>query len=427
MSERAPGDELSIAIISNAGVSGAAGSVAALTTALACNYSGFKDISVYHDTSHVIADHSVELSPNASRVIRSLKILDDLEADCFEPQFIHQRSYRTGFQLAITALGAMAEGRYYAPFWHVQCSTLTNALAAAATARGIQLHSNASVTALRQNDVTSNSTQTSQNAVVELGLTLGSANSGQTERRVHDVALVADDPQQQARMLSNAEPLMTTATSLTHWRGSTPFENLPLGAFAAVITQWLGPHHHLSYHFTAGGELLEFSAIVDNPNQATPSSKQDLLAAFAGWHPSITALLESATHLESTPVISTTPVERLAHGNIAFLGASCHAIAPHLPQQHALGIEDAWVISRMLEQWEDEPASGLVEFERYRLPRARRLHTQANLRANQLCDTRAFETWRRNLAMTFGSRFLPELAMQKNDWLYGYDAVNGFE
>lgn len=428
MTERAPGAELSIAILSNTAVAGAAGSVTALTCALACEFAGFKDVTLYHDTSDTIADQSVELSPNASRVLRALKVLDELLPHSFEPQFIHQRSYRTGFQLAITALGAMAEGRYNAPFLHVQSSALTTVLAAAAETRGIKLRSGNGLTDLQQVDNRSTA-QNNSDTTVELTFTR-SANTSRPKdvhRDVHDVVLVADDPHQTIRRLSNAEPLRQSTDSLTHWRGTTPNEDLPPGAFAAVITQWVGPTQHMSYHFTAAGELLEFNALTHHQNQTEPRTQQDLLSAFAGWHPSLTALIKTATSLSHTQTNSTEPVERLAHGAVGFLGASCHALMPHLPQQQALGIEDAWVIARMLEQWEDQPADGLVEFERYRLPRARRLTANATARASALCDTRPFETWRRNLGMTFGSRFLPELAMQKNDWLYGYDAVNGFE
>ena len=440
MPERAPGAELSIAILSDTAVAGAAGSITALTSALACEFAGFKDVTLYHDSSDVLADHSIELSPNASRVLRALKVLDNTLAHSFEPQFIHQRSYRTGFQLAITALGAMAEGRYNAPFLHVQSSALTDVLTAAAKARGIKLSSGNPLQGLQQINTPLTAPNRSDNThatTIELSFSASanaSANSAEpnpSERATHDVVLVADDPQQTVRRLSNAEALRQTKTSLTHWRGSTPYEELPPGAFAAVLTQWVGPTQHMSYHFTASGELLEFNALVHHPSESEGESgthtKQDLQNAFADWHPSLSALIESATSLDQTPIISTESVERLVHGSVAFLGSSCHSLMPHLPQQQALGIEDAWVISRMLEQWEDQPADGLLEYERYRLPRARRMTANAAARASQLCDTRPFETWRRNMGMTFGSRFLPELAMQKNDWLYGYDAVNGFE
>ena len=418
MQQRAPGAELSIAIFSgaNADEANVTGTISALTTALACEFAGLKDVCVYEhspsvaSTSNAAGNHSVELSPNASRILRSLGVLDELRAHSFEPQFIHQRSYRTGFQLAVTALGAMAEGRYNAPFLHVQGSALLDVLRNRANARGIK---RTRVDTLQ--GITQSAAPADQVGQLELQFAAGPPCS-------HDVLLVADDPNQKIRALSNAAPVSRTPTPLTHWRGTLPQAELPAGAFGSVVTQWLGPTQHFSYHFTAGGEALEFSALAETPAQ----SKEQLLAVFANWHPSINRLISTAASLTREPIYQTAQVQRLAHGQIGFLGAGCHDLMPHLPQQQALGIEDAWVISRLLEQWEDEPAAGLVEFERYRLPRAQRLQSQASARANMLCATAPLATWRRNLALTFGSRFLPELAMQKNDWLYGYDAVNGF-
>lgn len=413
MQERAPGAELSIAILDSAdgAASTSAGRIAALTTALACEYAGFKDVCVYSHDGQTASDTSVELSPNASRILRSLKVLDPLKPHSFEPQFIHQRSYRTGFQLAITALGAMAEGRYNAPFLHAPSGAVEQVLGAAAEARGITTPTAGPLTNITQSELN-----------VELTFESSSKQAGDL-LRTHDVLLVTGDSDQKIRTLAKAETLRRSATPLTAWRGTTPHDALPPGAFAAVITQWLGPTQHFSYHFTAGGEVLEFNAIAQTQGQ----TNAELHTAFDRWHPSINALIRTADTLTPTPVYETEPVERLAHGHIAFTGASCHTVMPHLPQQHALGIEDAWVVARMLEQWEDQPAEGLVEFERYRLPRARRLQTQAAGRAAMFCDLNPLSTWRRNLALTFGSRFLPELAMQKNDWLYGYDAINGFE
>ena len=203
------GEELSIAILSSAAVTGSAGSITALTTALACEYAGFKDVTVYHDTSNEVTDHSVELSPNASRILRALKVLDELADNSFEPQFIHQRSYRTGFQLAITALGAMAEGRYNAPFLHVQSSALTAVLAEAANARGIHLQRGRSLTDLQYGDTHNSRIALKFNPVPD------NTQPAAEQLRTHDVVLVADDPQQRARTLSNAEPLVSSSTPVT--------------------------------------------------------------------------------------------------------------------------------------------------------------------------------------------------------------------
>jgi len=405
--------ELSIAI--------AGGDTAALTTALACQAAGFSDITLFEESDQpVLPVHSsVELSPNASRVLRTLKTLEELREHCFEPQFVHQRSYRTGFQLSIQALGAMAEGRYNAPFLHIERQHLSESLGRFAAARGIKR-------------ITGEPQQVQQN---NSGITLSFA----TQHHQPDVLIIAADPNDKWRTLANAETLTRTPTNSLYWQADVLQSALPSGAFGPVVTQWLGPLHHLSYHFGADAQRLHVTAItagtpetqvnhcvVDAPDSSNDAAKP-LLAALSNWHPSLRALAESAQNLHCQQVLEHNSPERLAHGRIVFLGSSCHSLLPHLPQETALGIEDAWVAARMLEQWEEDPASGWVEYEKYRLPRARRMQTQARLLAQKLCEPAAIRAWQRNLGLSLSSRFLPELAMQKNDWLYGYDAVNGFE
>ena len=416
--EQAPGHELSIAIVG--------ANACALTTALACDYAGFRDLSIYTDSDtdadtvsdrqdrYEMATQSVEISPNASRILRTLKTLEVLQPASVEPQFIHQRSYRTGFQLSIQALGAMAEGRYNAPFFHIDNRILCEALAGIAEARGIKrVHSRLTQLSQRDNKV----------CVTSLA-----------GKQSYDVLIVAADTDHRLRTLANAEPLVSHPSAYTHWHSTIDTQRLPPGAFGPVITQWLGPHHHLHYHFgtlqETGDQQLRVSAITRSEEPYAESSSEGarhLKNAFANWHPSLSALIDSAAQWKSAAVLENSSPERLAHGQILFLASSCHPVLPHLPQQTALGIEDAWVAARMLEQWEEEPASGWIEYEKYRLPRARRMQAQAIERARLLCEPAQGRAFWRNLELSLSSRFLPELAMQKNDWLYGYDAVNGFE
>ena len=396
--------ELSIAI--------AGADSTALTTALACRAAGFSDVTLFEGDESSQAElpphASVELSPNASRILRTLKTLEDLREQCFEPQFVHQRSYRTGFQLSILALGAMAEGRYNAPFLNIEAEALTAVLNRIACVRGIKRVTGAPEQFRQQHNC----------------VTFAINN----KHHKHDVLIVAADPEDRWRKLAAAENLTRAPTQALYWQANVLTDALPEGAFGPVITQWLGPQHYLSYHFGAGAQRLHLSAITQSAvTQSASSNPQPLMTALADWHPSVRALVEAADSLHCQPVIDTVSPERLAHGQIVFLASSCHSLLPHLPQQTALGIEDAWVVARMLEQWEEEPASGWIEYEKYRLPRARRMQTQAQLRAEKLCEPGAAKAWQRNLGLSLSSRFLPELAMQKNDWLYGYDAVNGFE
>jgi hypothetical protein len=80
----------------------------------------------------------------------------------------------------------------------------------------------------------------------------------------------------------------------------------------------------------------------------------------------------------------------------------------------------------MMERVGDAPHLDFAEFERFRRPRARRLREHALAELGALAAVERGVVWRRNLKWAFGSRFLPELEMQRLDWLYGYDCIKGF-
>jgi len=90
-------------------------------------------------------------------------------------------------------------------------------------------------------------------------------------------------------------------------------------------------------------------------------------------------------------------------------------------------LEDAWVLSRMMERWEEQPHQGFADYARFRRPRAQRLARFDTEQNRILTLTQTRDIWLRNIRWSMTSRFLPEIAMQKLDWLYGYDCIKGFD
>jgi len=65
--------------------------------------------------------------------------------------------------------------------------------------------------------------------------------------------------------------------------------------------------------------------------------------------------------------------ENFQDGRRAYIGDACYAQYPSFLESHNSGIEDAWVLSRMMENYEEDIGDGLREYERYRRPRAVRV------------------------------------------------------
>ncbi len=166
---------------------------------------------------------------------------------------------------------------------------------------------------------------------------------------------------------------------------------------------------------------------------STPHATHFYLSAPVGrdldtqdWHPDLHDAVTTARPLRDFAAHDQPVREHWYEGNIAYAGSACFVGHPYRREATQLGLEDAWVLSRMLENYEEDFADGLAEYEKFRRARVRRvanksLHTAGLYdRAGQLGRTL------RNLNIALASRFLPEIAMQRIDWLYSYDCIRGF-
>src|SRR5262249_28928714 len=82
----------------------------------------------------------IQLSPNATHILRALRLADRLKPDIIVPDAVHVMSAPSGQELALVPLGQVAEARYRAPYWIVHRGDLQAALLRATEAeRGITL------------------------------------------------------------------------------------------------------------------------------------------------------------------------------------------------------------------------------------------------------------------------------------------------
>ena len=155
--------------------------------------------------------------------------------------------------------------------------------------------------------------------------------------------------------------------------------------------------------------------------------KAEIVEDFRDWHPSIATLINAADQCFKWALYDRDPLANWSAGQVTLLGDACHPMLPYMAQGAAMAIEDAWVLSRMLENWEDETAKGFLEYERYRRPRTSRVQLGSRAQGQQFHLSDKWQVLKRNLRLGFGSRFLPDVAMQQLDWLHGYDCVKGFD
>ena len=395
---------LSIGIV-GAGIGG-------LTLALACRDNGFKEITVYEQADDVGAfGAGIQLSPNATRVLRALKLREALQEHVFYPLAVHFRTAKTGFIVAQRPLGKFSEDRYGAPYYHIHRADLHQVLFDAAIDAEIDIQVAKSCTDVEPKDGTI------------------AFNDGTSAR--HDVVVGCDGIHSAVRA-AIIGPDAPRFTGHVAWRGMVPVERLPDRLITPTATVWMGPRKHFVHYYVRGGTLVNFVGIVENSSWKEESwrilgDKRELAVEFADWHPSLATLIDNADDCFKWALYDRDPMSMWSLGRATLLGDACHPMLPYMAQGAAMAIEDAWVLSRMLEHYEEAVGDAFTEYERYRRPRTARIQTGSRSQGRDFHLADGWSIIKRNLRLGFGTRFLPEIAMQQLDWVHGYDCIRGFD
>ncbi len=395
----------SVAII-GAGIGG-------LTTALALKDVGF-EVTVYEQAQALESlGAGLQLSPNATRILHALGLKEQLARSSFFPKAVHFRSGASGYLIAYRHLGAISEARYGAPYYHIHRGDLQNLLLNALSDKGITLQLGRTFKNLHQGSDT-------VNLIFE--------DNTQVE---HDLLIGCDGIRSQVRQCLFGEDSARFSGHVA-WRGLIARAAVPDNFIQPAATVWLGPGKHFVHYYVRGGELINYVAVVETNNWSeeswtAPGDKKELTALFHGWHASIPQLIEASDDCFKWALYEREPLIDWTHQRATLLGDACHPMLPYLAQGAGMAIEDAWVLSRLLERWEDEPTGGLQEYQKYRQPRTRRVQLESRRQGDMFHLTDKWAITRRNLKLGFGCRYLPEIAMQHFDWLHGYDAVKAFD
>jgi 2-polyprenyl-6-methoxyphenol hydroxylase-like FAD-dependent oxidoreductase len=89
-------------------------------------------------------------------------------------------------------------------------------------------------------------------------------------------------------------------------------------------------------------------------------------------------------------------------------------------------MEDAWVLSRMMENYEEDIGDGLAAYERFRRPRHRKVLAQMRDHLIRLTQPSSARRFQQHVGTALQNRLLPEIALQQQDWLYEHDVIKGF-
>jgi salicylate hydroxylase len=343
------------------------GGIGGLAAALSLLGEGF-DVHVYEQADAVRdVGAGIQISPNASRLLNRLGIVDESATQGVKPLALHQRRWDDGRTLRITSLGAAVESACGSPYYQSHRADLLNALLSRFPAERLHVGH-------RLTDLTDYGDRVAARFENGKGITVealvGADGIHSTVRR---------------RVFGGENPQFTGCVA---YRGLVAADRLASLELPLESQIWMGPGKHFVHYFVRGANLVNFVAIVEQKSWARESwieqaSVSAVLAVFEGWHPQVLAILGAVEEVFIWGLFEHPPMSHWTAGGVTLLGDACHAMLPFLAQGAAQAIEDGAALAACLAKIgrQDIPAA-LRLYESLRLPRASRV--QAASKENKI-------------------------------------------
>lgn len=340
--------------MSKASVAIIGGGIGGLTLALELRRHGLD--SVVHEQASELREvgAAVALSANGTRVLHDLGLRDRLAACSAVPTELIHRTWRDGERITAFEVGDGYEQRFGAPYCGVHRADLQRLLADACGPDRVLL----------DHRLVDLSTSDDCYRLEFAGGEVAHA----------DVVVGADGVHSTVRRwITGEDPAVYSGTS--GFRGLVPVEQIPDLPEPGAIQFWMGPGAHVLHYAIGDGSVVNFLAVVHEPQRWTASSwveefpLERIAARFAGWHPGVRQLVESTTLPKRWALFGQSPQNRWYSGGIVLLGDAVHAMLPHHGQGANQTIEDATTLAECLHRHPRDEA--LRRYARLRRPRTR--------------------------------------------------------
>lgn len=278
----------------------------------------------------------IMLTPNAVAALGALGAMDRVRPLAVEPQQARSRHFQTGETLGVRPVAGAYEPAHGHPMYNIHRADLHRALAETLRdvgGTGVELRLGHALSDVRIGG-----------RAVEVRFTNGLTYQG-------DVLIGADGIRSVVRRNGLGLDQPPRFTGMVAWRGLVPLDRLPEALRSTSMTSWTSPDRHIIEY--AVGDLKNYVAMAMQPGWeaetwSTPSSVEEVLAHFPGWHPDITEILKATPQGGSFKyaLFDRDPLPQWGQGRVTLLGDAAHATLPLMAQGAAMAFEDAVVLAR---------------------------------------------------------------------------------
>lgn len=388
------------AIIAGAGIAG-------LTAAIALSKAGFR-VAIYESAGTLDElGAGLQLTPNATRVLVRLGVLDLVLPFASRPQAVVVLRGSDNTQLVRMPLDG-AERRWGAAYLVIHRADLQRALLdAVLNQSGVELTLGAAVV-----DFTNDGDRLS------VGVTHGLAPT----RDEADLLIGADGLRSHVRdQLGFGARDQAEFAGRVAYRAIVDADDAHHQRTQNIILR-LGKAAHLVQYPLRGGSIINLVATIASAlpmggadcEQDEAANRSRLERAFAGWSKEARSLMSAPVEWRAWPLYHRPPLSSFSLGRVALVGDAAHPMVPFLAQGAAQAIEDAGAVGRILAQAQDIPVA-LSMYSRDRVARAGRVQREALKLGRIYHMSGPFALARDATMRLLGTHGL----IERYDWLYG--------
>lgn len=381
--------------------------IGGLTAAIALLRRGF-EVEVYEQAPELKeVGAGLQLAANANRVLSDLGLLEQVVAISSEPEGKEIRLWNTGQTWKLFDLGAESVERYGFPYLTMHRNDLHQILA-----KGVR-------------DLNPNGVHLDHKLVdIEQdanGVTLHFDGKPSVKA---DLAVGADGVHSKVReKLFGSGP--ATYTGIVAWRGVIPAERLPERLLRPVGSNWVGPGGHVISYPLRGGELMNFTSVVERADVKTESWSQagtnaEYHADYPGWNEDVHTYIEAIPTPFKAALIGRPPMEGWSKGRVTLMGDACHAMLPFMASGAAMAIEDGLVLARSLQANKDYGRAFSI-YENARIARTTRCVNASLDNAKRFHNPELAHA--EGAAAYVDREWTPEKVSERYEWLFRYDAT----
>ena len=373
------------------------GGIGGLTAALALSRAGHS-VQLYEQApAFGEIGAGIMLTPNATRVLRHFGLGAPLDRSGMRPPASRYRRFDDAALMGDAPLAGVMESTHGAPWLHIHRSDLLDALLAAVRARG--------GTELYAGHRAAGCAQDGASVSVQFGNGVSAAG---------DLVVACDGVRSTVReqLVEHAQARFRGQVA---WRALAPAAGLPERVTDRASVVWIGEDRHIVQYVLRGGSLVNYVAIAAQREWVEegwnrPAPLEEVQKEFAGWHGDVQSLLRAtpAGALYKWGLFDRDPLEQWVHGRVALLGDAAHPMLPFMAQGSAMAIEDAVILARCIDAFDDLDAA-LARYQAVRRERTARVILQSRAQTN-LYQRLTGDKKRQRAAST--------------DWVYGFDATS---